>query len=292
MKKRLLFFLTAIIIVSLLSACNQTSGKEAHEQVKIGVTGADGPYWTIIKERAKELNIEIELVEFSDYIQPNNALANGEIDMNSFQHLAFLGPAIAENGYDLVPIGSTAITPTGIYSEKYDDITEIPAGSQIAISDDPANLGRGLNVLQAAGLITLKDGVGIYGTPDDIVDNPKELELLTIVSQQTAHVLPDVAASLINNGIAGQAGLDFNNALYTDDPESEEARPYVGVFVVREEDKDNEVYKTIAQLYQEEDVKEAVREDTNGGSVVVDIPVEDLQQTLDELIENVKENNK
>src|SRR5690625_1617919 len=176
MKRRLFAFLTFIIIVSLIGACDSTSGEEINEQVKIGVTGADGPYWTIIKERAKELNVDIELVEFSDYIQPNNALANGEIDMNSFQHLAFLGPAIAENGYDLVPIASTAVTPTGIYSEKYDDISEIPEGSQIAISDDPANLGRGLNVLQAAGLIKLKDGVGIYGTPDDIVDNPRSEE--------------------------------------------------------------------------------------------------------------------
>jgi len=277
-----------VFVISILAACtNSTSGK-SNEVVKIGVTGADGPYWKLIKEKAKAKGITIELVEFSDYIQPNNALANGEIDMNSFQHIAFLGPANVENGFKIVPIASTTINPTGIYSEKYDDLADIPEGSQIAISNDPANLGRGLTLLETAGLIELKDGVGIYGTLDDIAKNPKNLEIVPVVSQQTAQALKDVAASLINNGIAGQAGLNFKDALLYDDPESEEARPYINVFAVREEDKDNETYKTIAKLYQEADVKEAVIEDTKGGSIVVDIPAEDLEETLKQLEESIK----
>ncbi|UFT98929.1 MetQ/NlpA family ABC transporter substrate-binding protein [Radiobacillus kanasensis] len=289
MKKLKLALLTVAIL--FLAACNSSQGKEADEVVKIGVTSADTPYWTLIKEKAEKQGIQLELVEFSDYIQPNNALANEEIDMNSFQHLAFLGPAIAENGYDLVPIASTVITPTGIYSEKYKDLSEVPSGGKVAISDDPANLGRGLLLLQKAGLIKLKEGVSIYPTPEDIVENPKNLEITTMVSQQTARVLPDVDISLINNGIAGQAGLNFKDALLYDDPESEEARPYINVFAVRAEDKDNETYKKIAELYQEPDVKEAVKEDSNGGNIVVDIAAEKLQETLDELVEHVKKSN-
>ncbi|MBP1930885.1 MetQ/NlpA family ABC transporter substrate-binding protein [Ammoniphilus resinae] len=288
MKKPLLAFLSTILVVSQLTACSISSGKASSEVVKIGVTAADGPYWTLIEEKAKAKGIDIELVEFSDYIQPNSALANGEIDMNSFQHLAFLGPANVENGFDIVPIASTTINPTGIYSEKYKDLANIPDGAKISISNDPANLGRGLLLLEAAGLIELKEGAGIYGTLDDIAKNPKNLEIIPVVSQQTARALPDVAASVINNGIAGQAGLNFKDALLYDDPNSEQARPYINVFAVREEEKDNETYKTIAKLYQESDVKEAVIADTNGGSIVVDIPVEDLQATLDQLEESIK----
>lgn len=288
MKKRLLILLSMVFLVSIVTACNNSTSGKSKEVVKIGVTGADGPYWKLIEDKAKAKGITIELVEFSDYIQPNTALANGEIDMNSFQHIAFLGPANVENGFTIVPIASTTINPTGIYSQKYEEISEIPDGSQIAISNDPANLGRGLLLLEAAGLIELKEGAGIYGTLDDIEKNPKNLEIIPVVSQQTAQALQDVAASLINNGIAGQAGLNFKDALLYDDPESEEARPYINVFAVREEDKDNETYKTIAKLYQEVDVKEAVIEETNGGSIVVDIPAEDLQKTLKQLEESIK----
>lgn len=287
MKKRFIFFVSILLFTSILTACNVISGN-SNQVVKIGVTGADGTYWSIIEEKAKEKGITIELVEFSDYIQPNNALANGEIDMNSFQHLAFLAPANVENGFDIVPIGSTTVNPTGIYSEKYDHLSNLPEGAQIAISNDPANLGRGLTLLEISGLIELKEGVGIYGTLDDITKNPQNLEINPVVSQQTARVLQDVDASLINNGIAGQAGLNFKDALLYDDPHSEETRPYIGVFAVREEDKDNETYKTIAKLYQEDDVKEAVIEETNGGSIVVDIPAEDLQETLYQLEESIK----
>jgi len=288
MKKRLFAILSTILVVSQLTACSISSGKASGEVVKIGVTAADGPYWTLIEEKAKAKGIDIELVEFSDYIQPNSALANGEIDMNSFQHLAFLGPANVENGFDIVPIASTTINPTGIYSEKYKDLANIPDGAKISISNDPANLGRGLLLLEAAGLIQLKEGTGIYGTLDDIAKNPKNLEIIPVVSQQTARALPDVAASVINNGIAGQAGLNFKDALLYDDPNSEQARPYINVFAVREEDQDNETYKTITKLYQEPDVKEAVIADTNGGSIVVDIPVDDLQETLEQLEVTIK----
>lgn len=288
MKKGILIFLSMVFFMLIITACSSSTSSKYQEVVRIGVTGADGQYWKLIEEKAKDIGITIELIEFSDYVQPNQALANGEIDMNSFQHLAFLGPANVENGFSIIPIASTTINPTGIYSQKYKDIKDITNGSQITISNDPANLGRGLLLLEAAGLIELKEDVDIYGTLDDIIKNPKNLEIVPVVSQQTAQALQDVAASLINNGIAGQAGLKFKDALLYDDPESEEARPYINVFAVREEDKDNETYKTIAKLYQEEDVKEAVIEDTNGGSIVVDIPAEDLQRTLRQLEESIK----
>ncbi|MDQ0268824.1 MetQ/NlpA family ABC transporter substrate-binding protein [Cytobacillus purgationiresistens] len=287
MSKKLSGLFIVLLISLVMSGC---AGKSAssNNHVKIGVTGSDGQYWNIIKERAKEEGIDIELVEFSDYTLPNKALANGELDVNSFQHLAFLSQFIVENDVDIKPIGSTIVAPMGLYSEKFKTAEEIPANSTIAIPNDPANTGRGLKVLEKSGLIKLKDDAGLYPTPDDIVENPKNIEILTVVAQQTPRVLPDVAASIINSGIAGQAGLLLEDAIFHDDPHSEETRPYLNVFAVRSEDIDNETYKTIAKIYQEERVIEAVKEDSNGANVVVDIPVKELQSTLDELISDIK----
>ena len=288
MKKTIISLLIIISAVTILAACNSTSG-EGLETVTIGVTGADGPVWETMKEKAKAEGINIELIEFSDYVLPNKALSNGEIDMNSFQHLAFLGPFLVENKLDnIVPIGSTSLNPTGLYSDKYQDISEIPDGSLIAVSNDPANLGRGLKLLDTAGLIELDEKSGIYGTPEDIISNPHKFEFKEMVSQQTTQVLPDVAASLINSGIAGQAGLTVEESIIHDDPYSEEARPYVNVFAVQSKDKDNETFKTIVKLYQDEEVKAAVKEDTGGAGTVVDIPADQLQETLDQLKADVK----
>lgn len=288
MKKTIYSLFTIILGLIFLAACSNISGEEL-ETVTIGVTGSDGPVWELIKEKAINDNINIELVEFSDYIQPNNALVNKEIDMNNFQHLAFLAPFMVQNDVtDIIPIGSTSTSPTGLYSEKYKDISDLPKGSIIGVSDDPANLGRGLKLLEAEGLIEIDESAGIYGTPDDIISNPKELKFQTMVSQQTARVLPDVAASLINGGIAGLAGLTVEDALIYDDPHSEAARPYVGVFAIRTEDIDNETFKKITKLYHESDVYEAVKEDSNGATISVDVSTEDLKKTLDELIGNIK----
>jgi len=303
MKNRLLILFLSIIGIGILAACssngesgsNTASGQDAAKEepvtVKVGVTGSDGQYWEIIKEKAKEKNINIELVEFSDYILPNTALVNGEVDINSFQHLAFLSQFIVENDADIVPIGSTVVAPLGLYSEKYKEVSEIPDGSKIAVPNDPANLGRGLKVLQQAGLIELTEDVGLYPTVKDIVNNPKNIEIVEVVAQQTPRVLPDVAASIINGGIAGQAGYELSDAIFHDDPNSPDTRPYVNVFAALGKNKDNEAFKTIADLYLTEEVAKAVEEDTKGASIVTKVEVSDLQKELNKLVENIRKEN-
>jgi D-methionine transport system substrate-binding protein len=288
MKKQFKLTILMVLTVLILAACGGLESSSHSKLVKIGVTGADGVYWDLIIEKAKAKGIEIELVEFSDYVLPNNALANGEIDMNSFQHLAFLSQFNVEHNLNNVPIGSTVIAPMGLYSEKYKDLSEIPNDSKIAIPNDPVNTGRALKVIAATGLLELKEDVGLYATPGDIVSNPKNIEIVPVVAQQTPRVLADVAASVINNGIAGQAGLDLEDALFYDDPNSEEARPYLNVFAVKAEDQDNETYRTIAKIYQEPDVVEAVIEDSKGGNLVIDVSVNNLQATLDQLTKDIK----
>lgn len=277
--KKWFSILVVLIAVSTLVACGSDTASDSGDDVvvKIGVTGTDGEVWPILKEKAKAEGIEIELVEFSDYTLPNQALANGDIDINSFQHIAFLAQFNEENNLDLVPIGATVIAPMGLYSEKLSDVNEIKEGDKIAIPDDPSNQARALKLLESAGLITLADDFGLFGDPSKIVDNPKNLEILPIVAQQTPRVLPDVAASVINNGVAGQAGFDpVKDPIYLEDANDPNAIPYVNIFAARSRDQDNEVYQKIVELYHEEDVVKAVEADTNGGSIVVDLSKDEL----------------
>lgn len=276
------YFAVLLLLTTIwaLAACesDSASGADKAVKVKIGVTGSDGEVWPILKEKAKAEGIEIELVEFSDYTLPNQALENGDIDINSFQHIAFLSQFNEENKTDLTPIGATVIAPMGIYSEKVKDVSEMKEGDKIAIPDDPSNQARALKLLESAGLITLADDFGLFGDPSKIAENPKNLEILPIVAQQTPRVLPDVAASVINNGVAGQAGFDpVKDPIYLEDAKDENTLPYVNIFATRTKDANNETYQKIVELYHEEEVIKAVEADTNGGSIVVDIPQDELE---------------
>lgn len=278
MKKIVKLFVVLLAVWALAACGNESaSGDSKTVKVKIGVTGTDGEVWPLVKEKAEKEGIEIELVEFADYTLPNQALANKEIDINSFQHIAFLSQFTKENNADLVPIGATMIAPMGIYSEKIKDVSELKKGDKIAIPDDPSNQARALKLLETAGLIKLSDDFGLFGDPTKIVENPKDLEIYPVVAQQTPRVLPDVAASVINNGVAGQAGFDpVKDPIYLEDANNESVLPYVNVFAARAEDADNETFQRIVEIYHEEDVIKAVEADTNGGSIVVDTPREDL----------------
>ena len=174
--------------------------------------------------------------------------------------------------------------PLGLYSEKISDVSEIKAIDKIAIPDDPSNQARALRLLESAGLITLADDFGLYGDPSKIIDNPLNLEIIPMTAQQTPRVLPDVTASIINNGVAGQAGFSpGEDPIYKEAGESESIYPYVNIIAARAEDKDNEVYQRIVELYQEEDIKQAVEEDTKGGSALVILTKEELENTFNDL---------
>lgn len=277
------FVLFALIV--LLTACGTSNEADEDVQtIKIGVNGSDGAQWDVLQELVEDDGIKIELVEFSDYTLPNNALANGDIDLNSFQHIAFLSQFVVENNVDISPIASTVIAPLGIYSTKVESIDDIKDGAKIAVPDDPSNLGRALTLLETAGLITLKEGTGLFGDTTAIEDNPKNLEIIPMVAQQTPRVLEDVTASVINNGIAGQAGLDpVNDPVYLEDGHSDEVLPYVNIFASRTEDLDNETYLKIAELYQSEQVAKAIEEETEGGSILIDIQQKELLDTFESL---------
>ncbi|MUV37613.1 D-methionine-binding lipoprotein MetQ [Lentibacillus sp. JNUCC-1] len=284
--KRVLLLALAVLTLSVTAACSSdTAAKDGDTvKVKVGVNGTDGAQWPILKEKAAKEGIDIELIEFADYTLPNNALAQGDIDMNAFQHIAFLGQFVKESGEEIVPIGSTMLAPMGIYSEKISDVSEIKEGDKISLPDDPSNQARALRLLESAGLITLTDDFGLFGTPSEIVENPLNLDIIPMQAQQTPRSMPDVAAAVINNGVAGQAGFSpAEDPIFKEEASDESIHPYVNILAVSGEDKDNETYKRIAELYQEEAIAEAIKEDTNGGSFLVDLTQEELDQSFENL---------
>jgi len=288
MRKQIYLLFLAICALVLLTACgsSSSSAEESNDHVvKLGVSSIDGPVWDLLVEKAKEEGIELEIIELSDWQLPNDALVNGELDMNVFQHIAFLSQYNVQKNENLVPIGSRSIVPKGLYSIKYEDIAEIPEGAKVAISNDTANMGLDLGLLETVGLIEVDDEAGIFPTPGDITENPKKLIIEEVDPQQTARILPDVALTAIYSSTAERAGISQEEALYINDPLDMEGFPYVGVFVVRSEDVENETYKKVASLYQDPEIKEALKKDTNGLDKVVNVPVEELQETLEKLME-------
>lgn len=256
------------ILAGCGSAKSASSAAASGEQkvVKLGIMGAsDEKVWDPIKEDFKKKGVDIEYVFFSDYRQPNAALNNGEIDLNSFQHYTFLNNEIKKFGYDITPIGDTLLTSLNLYSRKIKDVKEIQNGDKIAVPNDLVNLGRALTVLQAAGLIKLSPDAKTPPDTDDIVENPKNIELVQVDASQTASMLPDVAAAIINGGFAIDAGLSpKDDSIFVDDPGYYKDKAYVNVIAVRTKDKDNPLYKEIVADYQSDRTKDIFKNDFQG----------------------------
>lgn len=260
--KRLLVALLAIAsVVVFLTGCGseqKDAPKKADSVVTVGVTA--GPHEQVMDFVAKEAEkqgIKIKVVSFSDYVQPNMALANKEIDMNSYQHVPYLQAMDESRGLKLAPIGKTILLPMGIYSTKSKSLGDIPNGASVAIPNDPTNGGRALLVLAQAGLIKLKDGVGVKATKEDIVSNPHNLKIEELDAAQIARSLSDVGLACINTNYALNAGLNpLKDALYVESKDS----PYVNVIAVREADKNNETYQKIVKIYESEPVKKYIEE--------------------------------
>ncbi|WP_299739165.1 MetQ/NlpA family ABC transporter substrate-binding protein [Rossellomorea sp. y25] len=277
MKKSISLASIAILLITLiLSGCSgdSASGSGEKEVVKVGVNGSGVPIWEYMKEKAAKEGIEIEIVEFADYVRPNQALADGDIDLNAFQTISYFDSFVEEHNLDLVPIGSTIIAPMGIYSEKYKSVEDLPKGSKVAVPQEATNLGRALLLLEEAGLIQLKEGFDQSQGLEAIKENPKNLEFTPVVAAQTPRVLPDVAASIINNGVAVEAGfVPVDDSIYI---EGAESKPFINIIAAQEKDKDNKTYKKIVDLYQEDDVAEHIKKTYKDSLIPTFVPVSEL----------------
>jgi D-methionine transport system substrate-binding protein len=240
-----------------------TAGSDRKPQtVTIGVADKALPYWKTYTALAKQrLNVTVELTNFADYSLPNPALKDGQIDINQFQHIQYLANYNVSSKDDLQPIGSTAVYPLPLYATEYSKPSAIPEGAKVAVPNDAINEARALLVLQSAKLIELEDGGTAFSTTDDITSHRVDVQPLD--ASQTANALQQgsVAAAVVNNNFATAAGLPASDKVFTDDPSSSSAAPYVNVFAVRDEDKTNSTYLDLAELFHDSAVQKAFTHD-------------------------------
>ena len=259
-------------------------------KVTIGVGGGAGPPRAPRPAAPPGPGGDLEVKNFGDYNQPNPALSEGELDLNQFQHIIFLADYNVQNDDDLVALGSTATYPLGLYSSKYKSLDDIKAGETVIVPDDETNQARGLVLLQSKGLVKLTDGGTPFSTIKEVDTAASKVKIKAVQASITASSLPDVAAAIINNDFVEDAGLKFEDALATDDPSDPKALPYVNIFAVRAEDKDNPTYKKLVEIFQtNEDVQQGVYETSGNTAELVKIPVGDLQKSLDETEKQVEE---
>jgi D-methionine transport system substrate-binding protein len=259
------------------------------DDIRIGVVGASDPYWAAFSDAASDAGIKIKIIDFSEYPLPNPALTEGEIEINQFQHIVYLADYIAKSGHDLAPIGSTAIYPLGLYSKQYTSVAQIPAGSTVIIPDDPSNLARGLLVLQSAGLIQIKGGGSIFSGLVDIDQDNSKVKVKTVAAALTPTSLDDAAAAIINNDFVEKAGLSFDDAIAKDNPDDASALPYVNIFAVRPEDRDNPTYLKLIEIFQTTAaVTDGLQEVSGGVAALARVSPADLQTALDQVVADTK----
>ena len=253
------FFGLAVLLGLILSASVFAGGnKDANSQIiKIGVVGENKEQWKpIIANLAKE-GITVQLVIFGDYVMPNQALADGDIDLNAFQHYAFLNNQIAAKGYKISSIGDTFIAPLGLYSRKIKSLSEIKNGDKIAIPSDPTNGGRSLKILETAGLIKVDPTKGFVPELSDITENRLNIQFVQVEASQTAGLLPDVTAAIINGDHALDHKLNpARDSIFLETQSQGSGNPYVNLIAARNADKDNPLYKKVVDAYHTNEVRE------------------------------------
>lgn len=261
-----------------LTACGGNSGAAATAAASssaasdnvITVGASPSPHAEILEAIKPELEAqgyELKVVEYSDYVQPNVALSEGDLDANYFQHLPYLENYNTENGTDLASAGAIHFEPMGLYAGKSSDITNVPDGAKIAVPSDATNEARALLLLQDQGVIKLTDGVGLEATANDIVENPHNVELVEVEAAAVPRSLQDVDFGVINGNYALSAGLDTSATLASEDADSEAAQTYANIVAVRNGDEDSEKTQALLKALTSDTARKFI-EDTYKGSVI------------------------
>jgi D-methionine transport system substrate-binding protein len=261
-RRRFAAILAGAALALSLGAGLGVGTSQAAEALRIGVSA--GPHAQIleaVKPIAAQQGLDIRIIEFTDYLIPNTALAAGDLDANSFQHQPYLDNQVQDRGYDLVSIAKTVVFPMGFYSSKFRNLADLPNGATIAIQNDPTNGGRSLLLLRAQGLIRLRDGVGLRASPLDIAENPKKLKIIELDAAQLPRSLGDVDAAAVNTNYALEAGLDpAKDAIARESAES----PYTNIIAVRSKDKDAPWVGKLVAAYHSPEVKRFVLDKFKG----------------------------
>lgn len=281
MKKRILTIVAALFLLTACGANNKSAettnnkaqtgetAQTTNTTVKIGLTGSDSKTWNYVKEQAAKEGIDIELVFFDSYPLPNAALDAGEIDLNSFQHYAYLNKEVEELGYKITAIGETSLAPMGLYSKQITSLDELKDGDKILIPDDVTNGGRALKLLEAQGLIKVDEAAGLQPSLNDITENPRNFEIIELAATNIPPSLQEAPLAAINSGVATDAGLIPSEDAIVLETADTGNNPYINVIVARTDEKDNPIYKRIVELYQTDEVKQIVIEDSKGSVIPV-----------------------
>ncbi|MFD2757524.1 MetQ/NlpA family ABC transporter substrate-binding protein [Gulosibacter faecalis] len=286
-----------LALAASLTACAGASDEPAAtgddpyagQTIKIGVVGASDEYWQTYVDAAAAEGIEVELVDFADYNQPNPALSAGEVQLNQFQHILYLANYNESAGDDLTAIGATAIYPLGLYSDTYDSVEDIPEGGKVGVPNDETNRARALLVLQSAGLIELEDGGNAFSTLDDIVTENSKVTVEELNADLLANSLQDFDAAIINNDFIADAGLEADDAIAQDDPSDPAALAYVNIFASKAEDADNPTLNKLVEIYQtNEEVQQGVLDNSGGTAEMLTTPKEELQEQLAQVQEDIR----
>ena len=290
MKKILALTLSAILCLGLLAGCGTESNTPATDPVSEPTSGAtntpSGELETItvgatstphgeileaVRGELESLGYDLEVVIFNDYVLPNASLADGDLDANYFQHGPFLETYNAENGTDLVNAAAIHYEPMGIYPGSKTSLDELAEGDTIAIPNDGSNETRALLLLQDNGYITLADGIDASSnaTVLDIVDNPLNLNILEMAAENISNSLPDVAFGIINGNYALQAGLTGNDALASEDAESDAAQTYANIIACRNGDESSDKIQALITALTSETCREYIESTYNGAVVPI-----------------------
>ena len=277
MKKQLLILAAAAVFASALTGCGssapsapaaqssaaQSASAETPVTVKIGLTGTfNEDIWAPAAEELAAEGINLEFVQFSNFSLPNQALVNGEIDLNAFQHHAFLNNEVTSNGYAITPIGDTYIVAMNVYSNSLSSLDELKDGDQIAVPNDATNEGRALKLLESAGLLTIDPAAGASPEISDITDYKVQVKFVEMDANLVASALPDVAAAVINGNYALDSGLKADDAIFKETEYADDS--YFGLIAARTEDAENPVYQRIVEAYQSQNTIDVFNDEFAG----------------------------
>lgn len=280
----------ALGLAAGLTACADDGQNDTDDNtITIGSTEADKSQWQVFKDKAKEAGLDVDVKAYTDYNTPNQALDEGELDVNQFQHIQFLAEYNVKSGTDLKVLGATEIFPMGIYSKDAKSVEDIEKAGEVIIPNDNTNGGRAIFVLEKAGLVTLKkDGI-VAPTPNDIDTSKSKVKVTAVDASQTAIAYKDGQVAAINNNFMVAADVTPDDAIIKDDPDDPAAAPYINVFATTADQVDNEDYRKLVEIFHDPEVQKAVQEDTSGSAAeVTGKSQDDLNKILDDTEEQFR----
>ncbi|MGL5988158.1 MetQ/NlpA family ABC transporter substrate-binding protein [Cetobacterium sp.] len=268
--KAILLFIIFIVIFVGCGKSEVSQNSSGKKIVKLGISGDENIIWENVKAILAKENIELKFINFSDYIRPNLALEEKELDINAFQTEIYFDKFKTEHKLSIVNLGYTVLAPMGIYSKKITELSQLKNKATIAIPNDISNGGRALLLLQDAGIIELDKTAGVFPRVRDIVSNPKNIKIVELVATQIPRSIEDVDAAAINNGVAVEAGYSpLADSIFIEDFKNERLKPYFNIIASREDNQNNPEIKRVLEIYQTPENKKIIDDYYKGSSIAV-----------------------